>query len=211
MINLRKMAEDEVVFRFESDEDRKEFWELYVKNDGNRNVCMLGRWNYVNLWIFEKYNKITFNFNNDETHLQTWTEIKEKYRMKSIKDLTFNVNIDTKEIKQAVDDCIETIKQSQVQQAITLLQSQGYKVEEPYKEPTDEDIIERIKFENKKIGYDADWHNEDEERFYIAYDKFNKYEHGRSNYYKGLGITYTTQEIATKIVTELNEKRFERV
>ena len=33
-LNLRQLAEDEVVFRLETDKDRGEFWELFIKNRG---------------------------------------------------------------------------------------------------------------------------------------------------------------------------------
>lgn len=121
-------------------------------------------------------------------------------------------NIYTKGIKQAVDNCTETIKQSQTNQAITLLQSLGYKVEAPYTEPTDEEICVRILAENKKIGYVADTKNSDS-KYYIYYDNdYNKYKYDYMKYSKLFFVMiYTTQSIASQIVVELNEKRFERV
>ena len=33
-INLRKLAESNITFRFETDDDRAEFWDLFIKNRG---------------------------------------------------------------------------------------------------------------------------------------------------------------------------------
>ena len=120
-------------------------------------------------------------------------------------DVIFNV----KGVKQAVDNCIKNIKELQTHQAITLLQSLGYKVEAPYTEPTDEEIVERIKFENSKIGYVPDWKDGTECKYCIEHNRV--YDVDGTFDFKLIGTVYTTKEIATQIVAELNEKRFERV
>ena len=33
-LNLRQLAESNITFRLETDEDRAEFWELFIKNRG---------------------------------------------------------------------------------------------------------------------------------------------------------------------------------
>ena len=119
-------------------------------------------------------------------------------------------NIYTKGIKQAVYNCIKNSKQSQTHQAITLLQSLGYKVEAPYTEPTDEEICARILTENKKINYVPDWSSASE-KYQVTLDTDrNTYRLASRIYTKDIGVVYTTKEIATQIVVELNEKRFER-
>ena len=76
----------------------------------------------------------------------------------------------------------------------------------------DEEICVRILAENKKIDYIPDWDNMDEYKIFIQYSHFyKKYSLCANSELKSLGTTYTTEEIAKQIVTELNEKRFERV
>lgn len=198
MISLRKMAEDEVVFRFESDEDSREFWDLYVKNDGNmdgnRSLSVLRKHKTWNLWIYKEYYKITFNAYSDERNIPSWTEIKERYREK--------LNVD---INEVVENSIRIMKNVEIENARKLLELYGYKVEAPYQEPTDEEIIERIKFENEKAP------QSDIELNCYIYKKHGDYNMWNSREYKILGVIYTTQSIADKLVAELNEKRFERV
>ena len=82
---------------------------------------------------------------------------------------------------------------------------------EKYVEPTDDGIIARIKSENEKVGYVADWKDK-ESKYYIYYDSnSNEYNMSSFMYSKYLGATYTTYPIAEQITTELNEKRFMRV
>ena len=135
----------------------------------------------------------------------------ERHRMKNIKDLdvTIQVDVNTKKIMEALKD----IKKFEVKEAILLLQSQGYKVEAPYQEPTDEEIVVRINAENKKVGYVPDWNNSDEHKYEIMYSHSNgKYTTMFCSYISCIGMkSYTTKEIAEKIVMELNEKRFVRI
>ena len=42
-----------------------------------------------------------------------------------------------------------------INQAISLLESHGYKVEAPYGDPTDEEVVARVKAENEKAGLDG--------------------------------------------------------
>ena len=136
MINLRQMAEDEVCFRFESNADKREFWELFSGSKySNRNLTdILMQDNATHFKIFVYHNEIFYAYSKNSWKYPTWTEIKERYEMKD--DVIFNV----KGVKQAVDNCIKNIKELQTHQAITLLQSLGYKVEAPYTEPTDEEM-----------------------------------------------------------------------
>lgn len=212
-VNLRQMAQDEVCFRFESDEDKREFWELYIENNGskcsNRSLLdILMQDNSTNFKVFVYYNEIFYGYSNNSWKYPTWTEIKEKYKMRD--NIVVKLNIGTKGIKQAVDNCIETIKKQQTHRAITLLQSLGYKVEAPYIPPTDEEICERLRFENSKISYVPDW-NSTNEKYQVTFDTDrNTYRLESRIYTKNVGVVYTTKEIATQIVAELNEKRFER-
>lgn len=87
MINLRQMAEDEVVFKFESDEDKREFWELYIENNGskysNRNLTdILMQDNTTHFKIFIYHNEIFYAYSNNSWKYPTWTQIKERYKMK---------------------------------------------------------------------------------------------------------------------------------
>ena len=76
MINLRKMAEDEMVFRFESNEDRREFLEL---TELRETTSLL----YVHCIRLNKDNTFTLYCNNvlNEYTIPTWTEIKDRYGM----------------------------------------------------------------------------------------------------------------------------------
>ena len=106
------------------------------------------------------------------------------------------------------DQFVEDKRELQTHQAITLLQSLGYKVEVPYVPPADSEIIARIVSENQKVGYvgkpDNMWYIRmtDEMEFLVSRDWVG---------YRSIGVTYTTQSIAQQIVEELNEKRFVRV
>ena len=103
--------------------------------------------------------------------------------------------------------------QTELTQAIALLQSNGYTLTPPYIPPTDDEIIARIVSENEKVGYVADWNDESIGKYYIVYG--NAYRNYTSMYsnstVKSIGVTYTTQSIAKQIVAELNEKRLVRV
>ena len=99
---------------------------------------------------------------------------------------------------------IEKNDEAELNQAKVLLEKNGYKVESPYIQPTDEEIIARLKIDNKK-------HN-GIFNYYIFYSSRGEYTWGADgDDERVLGVTYTTQSIAQQIVAELNEKRFVRV
>ena len=195
-INLRKLSESNITFRFESKSDRDEFWNLYVEQngnmDGNRSRKMLNRHDCWELWIYSEYDKVTFNVVTNDNTIPTWTEIK--------------VDLEYKKVK-------ETLKHNyEIASAITLLQSLGYTLTPPYIEPTDEEIIARIVSENQKVGYVADWNDGSIDKYYVYYNySGEEYDYGSRQTCEILGVTYTTQSIAQQIVAELNEKRFVRV
>ena len=50
-LNLRKLAQSNITFRFETEDDRDEFWELFIKNrrctfNNHRSELL----NYAKLW-----------------------------------------------------------------------------------------------------------------------------------------------------------------
>ena len=121
------------------------------------------------------------------------------------------VDVNTKKIREAIELIKEFEKEVKLKDAITLLQSLGYKVEAPYIPPTDEEICERLRFENSKISYVPDW-SSTSEKYQVTFDTDrNTYRLESRIYTKNVGVVYTTKEIATQIVVELNDKRFERV
>lgn len=77
MINLRQMAQDEIIFRFESNADKREFWELYIKNSGDRYNNHIS--NFAKLWRCEDGKLYIDNYKYNLTHeyYPTWTEIKD--------------------------------------------------------------------------------------------------------------------------------------
>ena len=109
-----------------------------------------------------------------------------------------------KNIYKALTNTI-TDNQNEISQAIALLEQNGYTLIPPYLEPTDEEIIARINYENEQVsGFDRD-------KCYICY-KDNYWKRGYEDINNRiLGVTYTTQSIAQQIVAELNEKRLVRV
>ena len=82
-LNLRQLAESNITFLLETDEDRDEFWHLYVEQDGNmdgdRSRERLNRHDCWELWIYSKYDKVTFNVVTNDNNVPTWKQIKEKY------------------------------------------------------------------------------------------------------------------------------------
>ena len=209
-LNLRTMAEDGAVFRFESDEDKREFWELYIKNDGskysNRSLTdILMQDNSTNFKVFVYYNEIFYCYSNNSWKYPTWTEIRGKYmKNNEIEKLAKN-------IYKALSNSLNIITENELNKAKVLLEKNGYKIESPYTPPTDSEIIARINAENKKVGYVPDW-NDDSLKSVICYGHDSKTYYNisvcESDY---LGAIYTTYEIAQQIVAELNEKRFVRV
>ena len=207
-LNLRQLAESNITFRLETDEDRDEFWELFIKNRGctfdNHRSELL---NYAKLWEDESGNLYIDNYKYlmRRELVPTWTEIKEKYMNdKEIEKLAKN-------IYKALTNTI-TDNQNELSQAIALLQSNGYKVEPPYISPTDDEICERIRVENEKARHFADWNNLEEGKFFIYFDNNLKdWDYDFKKVVEILGTPYTTQSIAKQIVAELNEKRFVRV
>lgn len=256
---LTQLAHDEVVFRFESDEDRKEFCEL-IKHP-------YPIYDYVEMRKNGGFHSKPNLYGVNPTTIPTWTQIKERYKdnqilktlveqrkiivnkinklidnctrceldeldyeLNEIQDKitaqlkyiewkekrevnkSFNVKIDTKGIAESMQNCIKSINQFQLYQAISLLESNGYKVEAPYLEPTDEGICERIRHENEKAGWTADFDDETQQKCYIYYDSsYKKYSFSNNLSVKVIGATYTSIQIAETIVDELNERRFVRV
>ena len=99
-----------------------------------------------------------------------------------------------------------------ISQAISLLESHGYKVEAPYVDPTDEEICERIRHENEKAGWTADQDKLIDEKYYILYShRINRYTKECAISCRSLSETCTTKEIAEQMVDELNEGMFVRV
>ena len=214
-INLRKLAESNITFRFETDEDRAEFWELFIKNRGctfnNHRSELL---NYAKLWEDESGKLYIDNYKYimGRELVSTWTEIKEKY----MNDKEILKPTDYKQfaenIAKILTKSLNIIEENKIEVAKKLLQSNGYKVEPPYIPPTDSEIIARIVAENEKVGYVADWNNLEEGKFYIYFDNNLKdWDYDSKKVVEILGAPYTTQSIAKQIVEELNEKRFVRV
>lgn len=207
-LNLRQLAQSNITFRLETDEDRAEFWELFIKNRGctfnNHRSELL---NYAKLWEDESGNLYIDNYKYimGRELVSTWTEIKEKYMNdKEIEKLAKN-------IYKALTNTI-TDNQNELSQAIALLQSNGYKVEPHYISPTDDEICERIRVENEKARHFADWNNLEEGKFFIYFDNNLKdWDYDFKKVVEILGTPYTTQSIAKQITAELNEKRFVRV
>ena len=203
-LNLRQLAQSNIIFRFETDDDRAEFWHLYVEQngnmDGNRNRKMLNRHDCWELWIYSEYDKVTFNVVTNNNNIPTWTETKEKYMNdKKIENLAKN-------IYKAVTNTI-TDNHNELSQAIALLQSNGYTLTPPYTQPTDEEICERIKAMNEEVGYENNWNDGSTDKYYIYYNySREEYDYGSRQTCEILGATYTTQPIAQQIVAELNEK-----
>lgn len=215
MINLRKIAEDEVVFRFDSNEDRREFWGLFIKNRGchyDNHISDLK--NFAILWKCEDGK---LHINSNDTHptrlvIPAWTEVKEKYREKLNVTVGIDIGKISKDISNVIENSVRIMKENEIEMAKRLLESNGYKVEVEYIEPSDEEIIVRINTENKKIDFTTNWKDYGLNKYYIYYDHADEsYGYYRKQVCEMLGATYTTQEIAEKIVIELNEKRFERV
>ena len=126
--------------------------------------------------------------------------MKDKEIAEFIEKITPRMEVDI----EAIDKIKELDNKHKINQAITLLQSNGYKVEPPYIQPTDDVIIARLKIDNKK-------HN-GIFNYYIFYSSRGEYTWGADgDDERVLGVTYTTQSIAKQIVEELNEKRFVRV
>ena len=155
-----------------------------------------------------EFYKVTNNGINYLIHKNTaceYAQIKERYMNDNeiaefIETITPRMEVDI----EAMDKIKELDNKHKINQAITLLQSNGYKVEPPYTQPTDEEIIARLKIDNKK-------HN-GIFNYYIFYSSRGEYTWGADgDDERVLGVTYTTQSIAQQIVTELNEKRFVRV
>ena len=207
-LNLHQLAQSNIIFRLETDDDRDEFWELFIKNRGctfnNHRSELL---NYAKLWEDESGKLYIDNYKYimGRELVSTWTEIKEKYMNdKEIEKLAKN-------IYKALTNTI-TDNQNELSQAIALLQSNGYKVEPPYIPATDEEIIARIVSENQKVGYVADWNNEDEQKFFVYFDNnLKEWDFDAKRVNKILGVVYTNYTISRQIVEELNEKRFVRV
>ena len=214
-LNLRQLAESNITFRFETDDDRAEFWELFIKNRGctfnNHRSELL---NYAKLWEDESGKLYIDNYKYimGRGLAPTWTEIKEKY----MKDKEITEFIEKITPRMEVDiEAMEKIKElnnkHKINQAITLLQSNGYTLTSPYIPPTDEEICERIKAMNEEVGYSPDW-SKSSDKYFIYFSTFNnRWEVTTNTLNKVLGVTYTTQSIAKQIVAELNEKRFVRV
>jgi nitric oxide synthase oxygenase domain/subunit len=122
-----------------------------------------------------------------------------------------DVNIADKIIKELSNDYgFKTI--NKIEEAISLLQSHGYKVEAPYTDPTDKEICERIRHENEKAGWTADWSDFSCVKCVIYYsNEEKKWFYWELVESEIIGMTYTSIEIAETIVAELNEKRFVRV
>ena len=207
-LNLRQLAESNITFRLETDEDRTEFWELFIKNRGctfnNHRSELL---NYAKLWEDESGKLYIDNYKYimGRELVSTWTEIKEKYMndkeiAEFIEKITPRMEVDI----EAMEKIKELNNKHKINQAITLLQSNGYTLTSPYIPPTDEEIIARLKIDNKK-------HN-GIFNYYIFYSSRGEYTWGADgDDERVLGVTYTTQSIAQQIVAELNEKRFVRV
>ena len=110
------------------------------------------------------------------------------------------------------DPCGFVYTMDTISQAISLLESHGYKVEAPYVDPTDEEICERIRHENEKAGWTADLDEIIDKKYYILYShRINRYTKECVFSCRSLSETYTTKEIAEQMVDELNEGRFVRV
>ena len=215
-LNLRQLAQSNITFRLETDEDRAEFWELFIKNRGctfnNHRSELL---NYAKLWEDESGKLYIDNYKYimGRELVSTWTEIKEKYMndkeiAEFIEKITPRMEIDI----EAIDKIKELDNKHKINQAKLLLEQNGYTLTPPYIEPTDEEICERIKAENEKVGYVVDWNDEEEQKFFIYFDNnLKEWDFDAKRVNKIPGVTYTTQSIAQQIVAELNEKRFVRV
>ena len=81
-LDLRQLAQSNITFRLETDDDRDEFWELFIKNRGctfnNHRSELL---NYAKLWEDESGKLYIDNYKYimGRESVPTWTEIKEKY------------------------------------------------------------------------------------------------------------------------------------
>ena len=214
-LNLHQLAEDEVVFRFESDEDRIEFF----KNIDSITTESSWEIDYV---VINNKNGITFYRDKSlvNKYYPTWKEIKEKYmKDKEITEsiyrriaTTIKEDIDKNIVNELIDRTFMILKENEIEVAKDILQSLGYTLTPPYIPPTDEEICERIKFENEKARHLADWNNLEEEKFFIYFDNNLKdWDYDFKKVVEILGTPYTTQSIAKQIVAELNEKRFVRV
>ena len=215
-LNLRKLAQSNIIFRLETDEDRDEFWELFIKNRGctfnNHRSELL---NYAKLWEDESGKLYIDNYKYimGRELVSTWTEIKEKYMndkeiAEFIEKITPRMEVDI----EAMDKIKELNNKHKINQAITLLQSNGYTLTSPYIPPTDDEICERIRVENEKARHFADWNNLEEGKFFIYFDNNLKdWDYDFKKVVEILGTPYTTQSIAKQIIAELNEKRFVRV
>lgn len=207
-LNLRQLSESNITFRLETDDDRDEFWGLYVEQDGNmdgdRSREMLNRHDCWELWIYSKYDKVAFNVVSNDNTILSWTEIKEKY-------MKLNIEYTNGEISN-MEVVIENNAESELNRAKVLLEKNGYKVELPYIQPTDEEICERIEAMNEEVGYVADWNNSNMNKYFIRFDnEYKEYTYTFTDYKRNIGAIYTTYEIAQQITEELNEKRFVRV
>ena len=163
-----------------------------------------------------EFYKVTNNGSNYLIHKNTaceYAQIKEKY-MKDKENAEFIEKITP---RMEVDiEAMEKIKglnnKHKINQAITLLQSNGYTLTSPYIPPTDDEICERIRVENEKARHFADWNNLEEGKFFIYFDNNLKdWDYDFKKVVEILGTPYTTQSIAKQIIAELNEKRFVRV
>ena len=211
-LNLRQLAQSNITFRFETDEDRDEFWELFIKNrrctfNNHRSELL----NYAKLWEDESGKLYIDNYKYimGRKLVPTWTGIKEKYMndkeiAEFIEKITPRMEVDI----EAMDKIKELNNKHKISQAITLLESQGYTLTPPYIPPTDDEIIARIVLENQKVGF---LNSRTDDKCYICY-KDNYWKRGYEDINnRVLGVTYTTQSIAKQIVAELNDKRFVRV
>ena len=215
-LNLRQLAQSNITFRLETDEDRAEFWELFIKNRGctfnNHRSELL---NYAKLWEDESGKLYIDNYKYimGRELVSTWTEIKEKYMndkeiAEFIEKITLRMEVDI----EAIDKIKELDNKHKISQAKLLLEQNGYTLTPPYIEPTDEEIIARIVAKNEKVGYVADWNDGSMDKYYVYYNySGEEYNYGSRQTCEILGVTYTTQSIAKQIVAELNEKRFVRV
>lgn len=179
-LNLRQLAESNITFRLETEEDVKEVLEL---TDLKQNESLL-EFSYITL---NKDYTFTF-YNKDYEHnpyYPTWTEIKERYvevkitnqaiipLLQSIEKPNTKLKelyseqevivdkIDTvrhfcnrKLIEELTEKLIENMKHVEIElMRLNILEKL------PYIEPTESEICERIKFENDKVDYSQDWND----------------------------------------------------
>ncbi len=221
-LNLRKLAQSNITFRFETEDDRDEFWELFIKNrrctfNNHRSELL----NYAKLWEDESGKLYIDNYKYimGRESAPTWTEIKEKYMNdKEIAEsiyrkiaTTIKEDIDKNIVNELIDRTFMILKENEIEVAKNILQSLGYTLTPPYVQPTDEEICEKIKAMNEEVGYSPDW-SKSADKYFIYFSTFNnRWEVTTNTLNKVLGVTYTNQSIAKQIVEELNEKRFVRV